>query len=164
MQKTLIGALVVLILLVSKCVPQNSDEQDIDRLFADLKQTLVKRATPDALLSPTLSAAQRQDEVKKATRPYVTIDFKYNLADLQRTSPTRAKLPLIMEWETARQTGRIQDTAQLEKVDGRWYFSDFDFMAFPWVLVVVGCSLAVGFASLVICFYRRNKKRSPVPV
>jgi hypothetical protein len=92
-------------------------------------------------------------------RPYVSIQFRYNLADLQPTSSNRAKLPLIMEWETARETGRLTGTAQLEKVGNRWYFADFDFMTFPWVLIVVMCLFGVAFAVVVLYFHWRPQKQ-----
>src|SRR5678815_642120 len=129
--------LVLLSAFVLTCMSQNPDEQDIDRLFADLKASLIKRTIPEALLSPTFIASGRQEEAEKAMRPYVSVAFKYNLADLQRTSPSTAKLPLIIEWETARATGRISNTALLERIDNRWYFKNFDFMTFPWLLIAV---------------------------
>ena len=120
---------------------------------------LIKRTVPEALLSPAFIASRRQEEAEKAMRPYVSVVFKYNLADLERTSPTTAKLPLIVEWETARETGRISDTALLERVDDRWYFKNFGFMTFPWLLIAVMCSFGVAFAVVVLYFYWRTKKR-----
>jgi hypothetical protein len=95
-------------------------------------------------------------------RPYVSIQFRYNLADLQPTSSNRAKLPLIKEWETARETGRLTGTAQLEKVGNRWYFADFDFMTFPWVLIVVMCLFGVAFAVVVLTSIGGRKSNSRV--
>jgi hypothetical protein len=154
--------LILLSAFVSTCMSQNPDEQDIDRLFSDLKTMLIKRTVPEALISPSFTGSRRQAEAEKAMRPYVSVAFKYNLADLQRMGPSTAKLPLIIEWETARETGRISDTAQLEKVDNRWYFKDFDFMTFPWLFIAVGCSFGVAFAVVVLYFYWRNKKRHQV--
>jgi hypothetical protein len=151
--------LLLLSTLVSNCISQNTDEQDIDRLFADLKAMLINRTLPEPLLSPTLAASRRQAEAEKAMRPYVSIAFRYNLADLQRTSPNTAKLPLIIEWETARETGRISETAFLEKVGNQWYFKNFNFMNFPWLLIGVMSSFGVAFAVVVLYFYRRSKKQ-----
>ena len=124
--------LVLLSAFVLTCMSQNPDEKDIDRLFEDLKASLIKRTVPEALLSlPTFIASERQEEAEKAMRPYVSVAFKYNLADLQRTSPSTAKLPLIIEWETARATGRVSNTALLERIDNRWYFKNFDFIISP---------------------------------
>jgi len=156
--------LLVIVAITPISIAQNADEQDIDRLFSDLKQTLIKRSAPEVLLSPSLTMAQRQKEAQKTLRPYLSIEFRYNLADLQHTSSKQAKLPLIVEWETARATGRLTATAQLEKVDNRWYFMDFDFMTFPWVLVAIMCSLGFAFAVVVLYFYWRPKKqRQTVP-
>jgi hypothetical protein len=162
MQKIPTVLLILLFAFVPTCISQKTNEQDIDRLFADLKAMLIKRTIPEALLSPAFIASRRQEEAEKAMRPYVSVAFKYNLADLQRTSQGTAKLPLIIEWETARETGRISDTALLEKVDGRWYFKNFDFMTFPWLLVAVMCSFGVAFSVLVLHFYWRTKKRRQV--
>jgi hypothetical protein len=130
MRKAIFGVLLVALSVVPISIAQSTDEQGIDRLFQDLKQTLINRSAPEDLLSPSLTASQRQEEAQKALRPYVKLQFRYNLADLQRTNATQAKLPLIMEWETARQTGTIKVSAELEKIDDRWYFRNFDFMAF----------------------------------
>jgi hypothetical protein len=159
MRRVTLLVLLVILAIAPISIAQNTDEQDIDRLFLDLKQTLIKRSAPEGLLSPSLPISQRQQEAQKAVRPYVSIQFRYNVADLQRTSEKRAKLPLIMEWETARSTSRLTGTAQLEKVDDRWYFTNFDFMTFPWVIVVVMCSFGVAFAAVVQYLYWRSKKR-----
>jgi hypothetical protein len=168
MLKILLCAALLMFTISTICNAQNADQQDIDRLFADLRQTLIKRTAPDAFLSPTLPAVRRQEEAQKALRPYVTLEFRYNLADLKQSGPNVAKLPLIMEWETANGSGKISASAQLEKVDNRWYFTNFDFMSFPWMfVVVVACSVAVAFASVVLYLYwrlykRLKKSRQPV--
>jgi hypothetical protein len=164
MRKAILGVLLVMLCYAPFSVAQNTDELDIDRLFQDLRQTLIRRSTPEDLLSPSLTASQRQKEAQKAVRPYVTLQFKYNIADLQRTNTNEAKLPLIMEWETARESGRLTDSAELEKVGDRWYFRDFDFMAFPWVIVLGACSIGVAFAIVVLYLYRRSSKRQRQPV
>jgi hypothetical protein len=138
---------------------QSTDERDVDRLFEEFKQALMRRTSPGGLLSPSLEASQRERETQKASRPYVSLQFKYNLAALQRTSASGAKLPLMMEWETAHETGRLTASARLEKVADRWYFSDFDFRAFPWAIIMIGCFIGVAFAVLVLYFYWRSRKR-----
>lgn len=164
MRRFKLWVLLLIVAISPTSLAQNADEQDIDRLFLDLKQTLIQRSAPEGLLWPSLTKEQRQKEAQKAVRPYVSIQIRYNLADLQRTSSNQAKIPLIIEYETARQTGRLTGTAELEKVDNRWYFVDFDFMAFPWVLIVVMCSFGVAFAVVVLYFYWRPKKqRHAVP-
>ena len=163
-----LGAALLMFTISTICNAQNADQQDIDRLFADLRQTLIKRTAPDALLSPAVPAVRRQEEAQKALRPYVTLEFRYNLADLKQTGPNVAKLPMIVEWETANGSSTITASAQLEKVDNRWYFTNFDFMSFPWVVVIVlACLVAVAFASVVLYLYWRlywrfKKSRHPV--
>lgn len=153
-----LSVMLTLFALTADMVGQNTDEQDIDRLFRDLKQTLINRSTAERLLSPSLTASKRQEEAQKALRPYLTVEIKYNVADIDRTGQNEAKLPLIMEWETARASGRIQDSAHLIKVGDRWYFRDFDFMTFPWALVVVICSFSVALVGLVFNLYFRSKR------
>jgi hypothetical protein len=165
MRKAIFGVLLVMLWIAPIGIAQSTDEQGIDQLFQDLKQTLINRSAPEGLLSPSLPASQRQEEARKALRPYVKLQFRYNLADLQRTDATQAKLPLIMEWETARQTGTITGSAELEKIDDRWYFRNFDFMAFPWAIIVIGCSFGIAFAIVVLYLYKRSIKhrRQPLP-
>jgi hypothetical protein len=158
MRKVIVSVLLAVLALVSRGIAQNSDEQDIDRLFQSLKQTLIHRSTPESLLSPLLTASKRQEEAKRALRPYLTVQFKYNVADMDREGPNEAKLPLIMEWEAASSSGRIESSAHLIKVGDHWYFRDFDFMAFPWVLVVVMCSFSVALVGLVLYLYFRSKR------
>ncbi len=153
--------LVLVLALSSISVTQSTDEQDIDRLFQDLKQELVKRSSPHALLAPSLTAQQRHKESEKIVRPYLNIKFKYNVADLQRTSSNEAELPLIVEWETVHESGSMTDSAHLVKVDGRWYFRDFDFMTVSWTLItiiVVMCASGVAFAVFVLYLYYRSRK------
>ena len=161
MQRTIFGVLALVLGLTSISFAQTADEQDIDRLFQDLKQAVVKRSSPDALLAPSLTAQQRHKESEKIVRPYLNITFKYNVADLQRTSSNEAELPLIVEWETVHESGSATDSAHLVRVEGRWYFRDFDFMTFSWTLItimVVMCAGGVAFAVFVLSFYSRLRK------
>jgi hypothetical protein len=156
MRKAILGVLLVALSIVPIGIAQSTDEQGIDRLFQDLKLALINRSAPEALLSPSMAPSRRQEEAQKALRPYVTLQFRYNLADLHQTNAMQAKLPLIMEWETARQTGTITGSAELEKINDRWYFRNFDFMAFPWAITVIGCSFGIAFAVVVLYLYRRS--------
>jgi len=168
MQRAIFGALGLVLALTSMSFTQTTDEQDIDRLFQDLKQVLVKRSSPDALLAPSLTPQQRHKESEKTARPYLNIKFKYNVADLQRTSSNEAELPLIVEWETVHGSGSMTGSAHLARVDGRWYFRDFDFMTFSWTMItiiVVMCATGVAFAAFVLYLYFRLRKgrRQQVP-
>jgi hypothetical protein len=163
MHKVIFGLFLLMFWQVPLATAQSTDEADIDRLFQDLKQTLIKRSVPNDLLSPSLTASQREKEVQKAIRPYVTLQFKFNVADMGRVNSNEAKLPLIVEYETAREVGRLTGSAELERVDGRWYFRDFDFMTFPWALVIGMCSIGVAFAAVVLFLSKRSKKRQRQP-
>jgi hypothetical protein len=161
MQRAIVGVLGLVLALSSISFAQSTDQQDIDRLFQDLKQLLVKRSPPDALLAPSLTAQKRHKESEKTVRPYLNIEFKYNVADLQRNGSNEAELPLIVEWETKHGSGSLTDSADLVRVDGRWYFKDFDFMAFSWTLItiiVVMCASGVAFAVFVLYLYYRYRK------
>lgn len=161
MQRAIFGVLGLVLALTSISFTQTTDEQDIDRLFQDLKQVLVKRSSPDALLAPSLTAQQRHEESEKTVRPYLNIKFKYNVADLQRRSSNEAELPLIVEWETVHESGSMTDSAHLVRVDGRWYFRDFDFMTFSWTLItviVVMCASGVAFVAFALYLYYRFRK------
>ena len=85
------------------------------------------------------------------------------MADLERTGPNEAQLPLIVEWETARASERFQDSVHLVKVGDRWYLRDFDFMTFPWVLLWVVCSCPVALLGIVLDFRARRVRRRVVP-
>lgn len=159
MHKTMLCVVLFVFGIAGVGVAQSTDERDIDRLFQDLRQTLIKRSAPDSLLVPTDTFSQRIEEAQKAMRPYVGLQFKYNLADLQRKTQNTATLPLIIQWETARSSGRLESTAHLEEVDGRWYFRDFEFMQFPWAIVIGGCSLGLVFTVVALYFYRRSQTR-----
>jgi hypothetical protein len=104
-QRFIFGVLGLVLALTSIGFTQTTDEQDIDRLFQDLKQALVKRSSPDALLAPSLAAQQRYKEIEKTVRPYLNVTFKYKVGDLRRTSSNEAELPLIVEWETVHESG-----------------------------------------------------------
>lgn len=161
MRRAIFGVLLMVLGLTSISFAQTTDEQDIDRLFQDFKQALLKRSSPDALLAPSLTAPQRRKEAEKALRPYIDIKFKYNVGDLQRTSSNEAELPLIIEWETVHESGSMTDSAHLIRVEGRWYFKDFDFMVFSWTLItiiVLMCAGGVAFATFVVYLYYRLRK------
>jgi len=112
--KAILGLLLLVFCLAPIGNAQNTDEQDIDRLFQDLKQMLLKRSAPEGLLSPSLTASRRQEEARKVLAPYITLQFKYKLADMQHTDLNEAKLPLTIEWETEGESRRLTDSAQLE--------------------------------------------------
>jgi hypothetical protein len=63
MRRRKLWVLLVIVTIAPISIAQNADEQDIDRLFSDLKQTLIKRSAPDGLLSPSLTGAQRQKRI-----------------------------------------------------------------------------------------------------
>jgi hypothetical protein len=162
MQRSSFGVLGLVLALTSIGFTQTTDEKDIDRLFQDFKQALVKRSSPDALLTPSLTVQQRHKEIEKTVRPYLNVNFKYNVGDLRRTSFNEAELPLIVEWETVHGSGSMTDSADLVRVDGRWYFSNFDFMTISWTLItiiVVMCTGAVAFAAFVLYLYYHIRKR-----
>jgi hypothetical protein len=167
MRRIILGALGLVLAVTSISFSQTTNEQDIDRLFRDFKQSLIKRSLLDALLAPSLTAEQRQKEIEKAVRPYLNIEFKYNVGDLQRTSASDAELPLIVEWESVHASGSMTGSADLVNVDGRWYFRDFDFMTMSWTLItitVVMCTVGVAFAAFVLYLYYRLRKRQPQQV
>lgn len=143
---------------------QDKDRTDIDQLFHALKLALIQRSSPERFLSPSLPASRRGREAEKAVRPYVTLEFKYNLADLRSEGSDRAALPLIVEWETAKASGRMTDTAELEKVDGQWFFRNYGFLSFPWGMVVGGCLIGVAFATTVLYFFVRSRRRTRAAV
>jgi hypothetical protein len=160
MRRSSFGVLLLVVLLTSISIAETTDEEDINRLFQDLKQTLVKRSSPDALRAPSLTPPQRHKAVEKALGPCLNIEFKYNVGDLRRTGSNEAELPLIVQWETVHATHSSTDSADLIKVDGRWYFKDFDFMTISWpmiLFIVVMCSCGMAFAVFVLYLYYRLK-------
>jgi len=54
--------------------------------------------------------------------------------------------------------GSISATERLEKVDEHWYFSEYDFTVFPWLIIFVAFSVCIR-ASVVLYFYLRRQKR-----
>ena len=161
MQRRTFGVLGFVLALASISFAQTNDKQDIDRLFQDLKKALVTRSAPDSLLAPSLTEQQRHKEIQKTTRPYLDIKFRYNVGDLQSTSSNEAELPLIVEWETVHESGSMTDSAHLVRVDGRWYFRDFDFITMSWTLItviVVMCAGGVAFAAFVLYWYYRIRR------
>jgi hypothetical protein len=163
MHKIIRSIVLAVLVLTSGGVAQNAGEQEIDKLFQELKLTLVNRSRPENLLSPLRSESKRQKGAQKALRPYLTVQFKSNVADLERTGPNDAQLPLTVEWETARASGGFQDSAHLVKVGDRWYLRDFDFMTFPWVLLWVVCSFSVALVGIVLYFRAGRVRRRIVP-
>jgi hypothetical protein len=81
---------------------------------------------------------------------------------LKLASLNEAELPVIVEWETVHESGSITDSADLIKVDGRWYFRNFDFMTISWPMIidlVVMCACRVAYAFFVLYWYYRLRKR-----
>ena len=136
------------------------DKQDLIRArIEQLRQALLTRKSPDALLSPLLGEQARVTESCKIMRSYIALQFDYSLADLRWKGEDAAELPLRVQWKTAKVDGSLSGTAQFVQVGNDWYFRSFAFLLFPWEEVILATLLAIAFTVAVFAIYRRWGKR-----
>jgi hypothetical protein len=112
------------------------------------------------MLVPALDEQSRTDQSRKVMRPYVSLQFEYNLADLQWKGEDSIELPARVRWETPRVEGSLTGTIKMVRVAGDWYFRSFDFLLFPWGEVILGGLAAIAFTVGVFWLVRRFNKRN----
>ncbi len=137
-------------------------DHKIDDRIEQLRQTLLTRRSPAFLLVPSLDEQNRSEQSSRVMRPYVSLQFNYNLADLRWKGEGAAELPVRVHWETARVDGSLSGTMKLARIGDDWYFRSFDFLLFPWGEVTAAALLAVAFTVGVFLIYRRLRNRKRV--
>jgi hypothetical protein len=137
--------------------PEKQDK--IRGRLEQLRETLLARKSPSFLLPPSMSEQIRAQQSSSVMRPYVVLQFEYNLADVRWKGDDAAELPLRVNWKTAKVEGSLSGTAQFVRVGDEWYFGSFDFLLFPWREVVLASLLAVAFTVAIFVLFRRLRGR-----
>jgi hypothetical protein len=154
----------VLLLFVG---PQSAPDvtHDQKQEIQTLIRSFVKVANDDGDLSVFLSPNKTPSEVARQKeiirRPFAEMRISGYVpeSDIELKGTDRASLFAYVDWKTLHESAAGNVTLHFEKVAGRWYFSDFDFVFFPWFLVfgALGALLVYGIALAFFYFHLQRK-------
>lgn len=135
-------------------------QQDNVAAIRDLLDRVSKGGTaPASALDPLLG-----DEARKAdSKRFAAEGYELRIQPTGAPSlsdENHATAPVEVHWDDHRGNSvDVSDsTAHLVRRDGVWYFASYDFLAWPGYLVallVLGCSVGVGYAAVVLVLYRK---------
>lgn len=139
------------------CVAQQTGEQ-VANLIERFQKTVQEGQTPSVFLSPNTRDADAQLQLFQGK--FDSFSVKFDASEIEPTEPERATVPATILWRRGESNLERHTKLKFERVNGQWYFNDFRFMRFPWVLFtsIALAGFAVGIAILFI--YLRFRKRS----
>jgi len=141
-----------------------SDADQISSLMAALSN---QSKTPGDVLDPSLNPSDRDKNLHRLSAPH----YELTIVPTQGVPPVTgdsASVPIRVHFDS--KDGNSLDTnatAQFVKRNGRWYFSNFNFMGWPIFLtvVLVACLLVgTGYAATVLMLRSRLGKRGRLGV
>jgi hypothetical protein len=112
-------------------------------------------------LSPSLEPGSREKEIALTKKKFLALEiYNYDCGQgLQLRSADHADLRADVHWSTTHSDFRQTVTLHLVRVNGQWYFVDFDFLAFNWTLALAGSAVAVVWAGFLVTWFRDWRKR-----
>ena len=121
--------------------------------LATLAQTFVDEARQgkslDSLLSPDVAGSARQAQLKRVQSTYLDLEIS-GYRNLEVRGANRADITADIYWRTIHSDFRQTATLHFQRVNGRWYLADFDFMTFNWAYALIGAAIGVVWAVFVL--------------
>lgn len=151
----LLGATMILSAQVSQ---SKSDADQITSLMTGLSD---HSKTPKDVLDPDLSPSERDKNLKR----FGSLHYQLSLVpteSIQTIAGDSASVPVRVRFNA--ENGNQLDTnatAQFVRRNGAWYFSSFDFMGWPMVLIIVlavGLLVAIAYAAIILILRSRLAK------
>ncbi len=156
----LVGVLGVAILVVAQGRTTANDADQINGLMASLSNR--SKALAD-FLDPTITGAKREKNLRHFSATPFELTLVPNGAPL--ISGDTASVPVRIHYKAEDDNSLDTNaTAQFVKRNGAWYFANYDFMKWPVVLIVVlvvGASIGIAYAAIVLVLYSRVVKQGP---
>ena len=154
--KMTVAVCAVLILASYPCVSQEPQSQIVD-LIHSFQETVQEGRTPSALLSP--SSPDHDAQLKQFVPRFQTFDARYSPSEIHFTNDNHAEVPATIEWSRTESHLSRHTTIKFERINGRWYFTDFNFMTFPYLLFfsIALAGFLVGMLILVAYLKMRKK-------
>ena len=159
------GTLMLVVILAGggRGEPQNADDKrQLEELIRSFETSMGSDGDPTPYLSPNATGRFRDKEIELARKQF--IEFKISGFSIDRdssfTDPEHATLRAWLSWATPHLSTQSEESIHFEKVNGKWYFSNFDFLSFNWTLTILMSLVGVGYAIAVLTYYyhwRRQK-------
>jgi hypothetical protein len=155
--------MVVVMPLLAQTPTATSDADQIAALMAGLSH---HSQAPAGVLDPNLSPADREKNLRRLSAP------NYELSLVAEGNPAitgdTASVPIRVRFDDKEgDTLDTSATANFVKRGERWYFSNFDFMAWPAFLVVVlvgGILVGIAYATTVLVLWTKLSRRGQLGV
>jgi len=116
--------------------PTHDQKKEIQTLIQSFVKTANEDGDVSVYLSPNRTPSEIAHQKEIIRRPFVEMKISgYFPANIELQGTDRASLAAWADWKTLHESATGNVTLHFEKVSGHWYFSDFDFVIFPWLLV-----------------------------
>jgi uncharacterized membrane protein len=123
--------------------------------------------TPSDVLDPNLSPSDRDKNLRHFSAPHYELSV-VPTAGIPTVTGDSASVPIRVHFNA--EDGNSLDasaTARFVKRNGTWYFSNFDFMSWPVILILalVACVLVgIGYAATVLVLRSKLLKLGPLGI
>ncbi len=156
----LLGFLLSIALLAAAQEPGSTNRDPCSIVPAFVHAALAGNSLAN-FLSPSLEPGSREKEIALTKKNFLALEiYNYDCGQgLQLRSADHADLRADVHWSTAHSDFRQTVTLHLVRVNGQWYFADFDFLAFNWTLALAGSVVAIVWAGFVVTWFRDWRKR-----
>jgi hypothetical protein len=157
--RTMLGLVAVAMFVSAQTPASKSDADQIASLMAGLSD---HTRTPADVLDPNLSPSDREKNLHRLTAPHYELSI-VPTEGIPAITGEFASVHVRVHFNAG--NGNSLDasaTAQFVKRNGAWYFSNFDFMAWPAFLVIalaVCVLVGIGYAVVVLILARRVLKQ-----
>lgn len=148
----------VFTIFVSAQAPASSDAAQIAGLMTGLSNH--SRAATQ-VLDPSLSPSDRDKNLRRFQDPHYELSL-VPAGAVSTNAGDSASVPVRVHFKTGNGEVETSSTAQFIKRDSIWYFSNFDFLSFPTVIIVVImlCVLVgIAYAATVLVLRSRLVRR-----
>ena len=151
------GLLVFWLILSNFLVAQSdfsADRRQISQMLAGLSDHSIK---PADVLDPSLDPAKRRTSLGYFRDPTYQLTL-VPISDIKVSPSGSATVPVTVRFKNENKEVSVQTTAEFVKRNQVWYFANFDFVAFPPIIVaviVVGILVAIFYASGVLLLRRK---------
>jgi hypothetical protein len=154
----LFGVGVLLVLLAALSFAQGPSEQ-IEGVITTFLGTVQQGKIPAQTLSPNTQS--RDVQLGLFRERFTTFSITYHINELSLHGETHANLPATIEWTRAGSSLQRHTSLQFEKVNDAWYFTDFDFVKFPYALFISIAAAGFLLAMMILALrYKMRRKAS----
>lgn len=138
------------------------DQMSIARLIQAVNTAATKGSNLSPFLSPNCNGAERTRELEIATKPYTHFAISGFLLprDIVIHDGTHATLRAVVSWATPHLSATNDVEISFQKVSGKWYCANFDFLKFNWFLTLAMSALGVAYAVIALAFFAHVRRHS----